>query len=162
MRKAVNIWMPIVLLSVILGVIYFRQWFVTARTIRGIHELQRADIAMLTRARTALSDISNLSILLRLKLFGPGAAEEAVLASVPSDRPAPLPPAVLSALKRHAVRLVYYRRDPSSIRMQFEGDYDGLVRFLSVARADLPRIDGFSMERAGATAVRLTLSFGAA
>lgn len=158
MRKLANIWAPILILGVFLMTIYFKQWFVTARTIRTIQTAQEADIAMLDTAKTAIQDISALQMTLRMKLFGTEAAEEALLSARPTTQtPSALPPSVISSMKRNAVRLVYYRAGRET-EIQLEGKFEDVVRFLDAARADLPRTKDFVMERGAADTVKLTLS----
>lgn len=155
-----SIWIPIALLVAILTTVYFRQWFMTARAIREAQELQKTDIALLLRAKNSVDDLSSLMIALRVKLFGPDAAKEALLASaVHLESSATLPASVVSSMKRHSIRLVSYRQTSKSAQMQFEGNYDGIVRFLNSARPDLPRLNGFLMERGEKNLVKLTVSF---
>ncbi len=160
-RKFLGIWVPIGLLLVILTSVYFRQWLLTARSIGSVLESQKNDIARLSQARDDLQDIASLQIALRVKLFGPKSAEDAVLSA--SDgrgyrHRRSLPPSVVSAMERHAVRLVSYRQSVESTQIQFEGRFDGIVRFLSTAAPDMPRIESFLMERADKQSVRLTIT----
>lgn len=159
MRKALNIWAPIGLLALILCGVYLKQWATTARAIGTAHDAQENDIALLSRALKSLQDISALQMALRVKLFGPGAAEEAVLSANSAPKTAPvLPPSVVAAMNRNAVKLVSYRQSGTTSNVQFEGSYESVVRFLSAAGPDMPRVDGFMMERAAGSRVKLTLS----
>lgn len=161
MRKLANIWIPIALLVVILTTVYFRQWILTARQIGQSRDAQDADVTRMMIARETIQDLSSLQLALRVKLFGPAAAEDAVLSakSVTGASKA-LPSSVVSAMNRHAVRLVSYKQGDQEARIQFEGAYDNLVRFLEVTSPDMPRIDGFLMERGEKDLVKLTLTFG--
>ncbi len=163
MRKLANIWVPILLLVTILTTVYFRQWILTAREIGHVQEVQKNDIAIMQSARQNLQDLSSLQIALRVKLFGPAAAEEAVLSARPATGTfKTLPASVVSAMNRHGVRLVFYKQSEKLTQIQFEGTYDSLVRFIGSANPDLPRMDGFLMERSDKNSVKLTLTFAAA
>lgn len=163
MRKLANIWIPIILLVAILTTVYFRQWILTAREIGRVQEAQKSDIALMETARQDLQDLSSLQIALRVKLFGPSSAEEAVLSARPSAGTLKtLPASVVSAMNRHGVRLVFYKQSGKLAQLQFEGTYDSLARFLSAANPDLPRMEGFLMEHSDKNLVKLTLSFAVA
>lgn len=158
-RKIIHILIPIGLLVVILTTVYFRQWILTAREISRIRESQKTDIEVMNRGREIIQDISSLQIALRVKLFGPAAAEEAMLSSIPTDgAPKALPASVVSAMNRHGVRLVLYKQAAKSAQLQFEGAYDSVVRFLAAARPDMPQMDEFLMERSDRNLVKLTLT----
>ena len=158
-RKLASIWVPIILLLTFLTTVYFKQWFLTARAIRTVQAAQRADIDLLADAKNSLQDILSQQIALRMKLFGPESAAEAVLSNESTAQPAVvLPPSVVSAMKRHAVRLVFYKQPAraaglSRAQIQFEGNFDDLVRFLSAVLPDMPKMDEFEIERAAAGAV---------
>lgn len=160
MRKVANVCVPIVLLTVILGAIYFRHWVQTARDIVRIQETQETDLTLLERAKERLQDLSTLQIALRVKLFGPAAADDAARSpEPPALSPRALPAAVVSALDRHSVRLVFYRQSGRQAQVQFEGAFDGVIKFLAATSADMPRAEGFLMERGEKNTVKLTLSF---
>ncbi len=159
MRKTLGIWIPIALLAVFLGGVYLRQWAFLARSIIQARESQKKDIALLTRAHETLEDISTLQMALRVKMFGPAAAAEAVQSAETAAKLAPaLPPSIVTAMNRTAVQLVSYRQAGSASHIELEGSYENILKFLTVAGADLPRVEGFEMERADRGRVRLTLS----
>lgn len=161
MRKILGTWLPIGILVVILASVYFRQWFLTAREIRAAQESQKTDIQLLLRAKSGIHDISSQSLSLRLKMYGPEAAEEAVLSTASNAPSAALPSSVVAAMKRHAVRIVFFRQSAKGTQVQFEGAYDGLIQFLNAAAPDMPRIDGFVMERSEKNMIKLTIAVAA-
>lgn len=157
MRRILRVWVPIILLALCLTLIYFRQWILTAKSISTLREYQRTDIRLLDRASQSIEEIASLQLALRVKLFGLHGADAEYMPPPASARPA-LPASVVRAMDRHSVRLMYYRNKGTSSEVQFEGNYDSLLRFLETTAADLPQIDGFQMDRSEKNQVKLTLT----
>ncbi|MBI4178241.1 hypothetical protein HY522_02305 [bacterium] len=159
MRRILRVWLPILLLGVCLTLVYFRQWIVKAQSIAAVRENQKTDIHLLTRASESIREIASLQLALRVKLFGPQAADADY---IPADAPSALPATIVRVMNRHSVKLIFYRQKGSTADVQFEGSFNNLLRFLDASSPDFPRIEGFEMARADRNQVRLTLTLPAA